>query len=123
MILLIVLAIVAILAWGIVELFLILEEGTPPKDSDLLEMIEKFGSRYNNVGKNWDDCYYIESITDYKVKNIWKSKWSIIFPYYIPDVGAIPIWYKSAGQIDTIFKELKKNSKFENRKRKKLGLD
>ena len=122
-ILIIVVTVLLLLIWGIYEISLLVEYGSAPKDSDLLEMLEKYGSEYNVINKNWDDCYYISSGASYKVKDIWKSKAGIIFPYYLPAVGVIPAWYKSAGQIDSIFKKLNKNSKFENNKRKKLGLE
>ena len=122
-ILIIVVVLLLLLIWGGYELSLLIEYGSAPKDSDLLEMLDKYGSDDNVINKNWDDCYYISSGKSYKLKDIWKSKAGIIFPYYFPSVGVIPIWYKSAGQIDIIFKELKKNSKFENNKRKSLGLD
>jgi hypothetical protein len=122
-VLVICLAIAIGITWGAYEISLLVEYGSAPKDSDVLEMLEKFGSDYNNINRNWDDCYYIRSATSYVVKDIWKSKIGILFPYYIPSVGVIPAWYKSAGIIETMFKELKESSQLKNEKRKKLGLD
>ena len=109
--------------WIIYGISLVAEYGLPPKDSDVLEMLEKYKSEYNRINTNWDNCYYIEAKINSKVRTIWKTKVGILIPYYIINVGVIPVWYKSAGQIDAMFKELKKGSEFENKKRKKLGLE
>lgn len=123
MIILIVLASFAAFAWVIAELFLFCEEGTPPKDSDVLEMLDKYSNQYNSIRENYSNNYYIQARSNYQVKEIHKTTWSLLFPYYINNVGVIPVWYKSAPQIETLFKELIKGSEFENKKRKKLGLD
>jgi hypothetical protein len=124
MIFLIVLVAFAAFAWVIAELFLFCEEGTPPKDSDVLEMLEKYSNQYTSIRESYTGgSYYIQSRSSYQVKEIYKTKYSLLFPYYIDNVGVIPVWYKSAPQIEAIFKELKKGSEFENKKRKKLGLD
>jgi len=123
MIFLIVLVAFAAFAWVIAELFLFCEEGTPPKDSDVLEMLEKYSNQYNSIRENYSNSYYIQARSNYQVKEIHKTKYSLLFPYYISGVGVIPVWYKSASQIETLFKELIKGSEFENKKRKKLGLD
>ena len=123
MIILIVLASFAAFAWVIAELFLFCEEGTPPKDSDVLEMLDKYSNQYNSIRENYSNNYYIQARSNYQVKEIHKTRWSLLFPYYINGVGVIPVWYKSASQIETLFKELIKGSEFENKKRKKLGLD
>lgn len=123
MIVLIVLAILASLVWTVLELFLFVEEGTPPKDSDVLEMLEKYGNEYNMIRKDYGGSYYIGARSSYKVRDIYKTKWSLLYPYYITGVGVIPVWYKATPQIETLFKELTKGSEFENKKRKKLGLD
>jgi hypothetical protein len=123
MIFLIVLVAFAALAWVVCELFLFLEEGTPPKDLDVLEMLDKYSNQYNSIRGNYSNSYYIQARSNYQVKEIHKTRWSLLFPYYINGVGVIPIWYKSASQIETLFKELIKGSEFENKNRKKLGLD
>ncbi len=124
MIFLIVLIAFAAFAWIVSELILFLEEGTPPKDSDVLEMLDKYRNDYNSIRESYNGGnYYIQARSNYQVKEIYKTKWSLLFPYYISNVGVIPVWYKSTPQIEAIFKELKKGSEFENKKRKKLGLD
>ena len=118
------LVVLAILFWVCCELIQFLEEGTPPKDSDVLEMLEKYRNHYDKIRENYSGgSYYIGGRVSYEVKDIYKTKYSLLFPYYIDGVGVIPAWYKSASQIETIFKELMKGSEFENKKRKKLGLD
>jgi hypothetical protein len=124
MIFLIVLTAFAAFAWIVSELILFLEEGTPPKDLDVLEMLEKYSNDYTSIRESYSrGNYYIQARSNYQVKEIYKTKYSLLFPYYIDNVGVIPVWYKSAPQIETLFKELKKGSEFENKKRKKLGLD
>lgn len=123
MIILVGLIVLAILFWVGCELIQFLEEGTPPKDSDVLEMLEKYGNHYDDFRENWDGKPYIIGRSSYHVKQIYKTKYSLLFSYYISGVGVIPVWYKSASQIETIFKELIKGTEFENKKRKKLGLD
>jgi hypothetical protein len=124
MVFLICLAVLVVFALVVFELVLLSEEGAPPKDSDVLEMLEKYRNHYDKIRENYSGgSYYIGGRVSYEVKDIYKTKWSLLFPYYINGVGVIPAWYKSASQIETIFKELMKGSEFENKKRKKLGLD
>lgn len=124
MVFLIVLAVLVLFALVVFELVLLSEEGAPPKDSDVLEMLEKYRNHYDKIRENYSGGnYYIGGRVSYEVKDIYKTKYSLLFPYYITGVGVIPAWYKSASQIENIFKELMKGSEFENNKRKKLGLD
>lgn len=124
MVFLIVLAVLVLFALVVFELVLLSEEGAPPKDSDVLEMLEKYRNHYDKIRENYSGGnYYIGGRVSYEVKDIYKNKYSLLFPYYIDGVGVIPAWYKSASQIENIFKELMKGSEFENKKRKKLGLD
>jgi len=110
------------IVWGIIEIVMIFEQGLPPTDSDMLEYLQKTKEDYTVMRKNWDDCFYIEGNT-WETKTVWRTRWSILFPYYIPNVGVLPVWYKSTKQLDIIFKDLKSKSKFNNNKRKELGLD
>jgi hypothetical protein len=44
---LIILLILGLVLWVVVESINLFELGTPPKDSDILEMLEKYGADYN----------------------------------------------------------------------------
>lgn len=99
--------------------------GSPAKDEDILEMLEKRGDGYNDISKNWDDVLTIGSSGwNIDVPKISKNnKWFIHYPYYIEGVGVVPRWYKSKKVIDAKFAELIKGSRYETNKRKKLGLE
>ena len=122
-VLLIVLAVVVFFVWAIYEISLIVENGSPATDKDVMEMLATYKGEYDYLKENWDGVQYIEAVRGYRAKPIYKTKAGIIFPYYINGVGVVPVWYKSASEIDSLFKELKKGSEFENKKRKSLGLD
>lgn len=97
----------------ILSIMPIISIDTPPKDSDILEYLEK--------NKNSEIVYY-ESI--YRIgDNMRITKLPIynrlIFPYYIMDVGPIPRWYKSY----KIIKKYDIKSKYDIKtKREVLGL-
>jgi hypothetical protein len=118
------LALIILAVWAIYGFSLLAEQGAPPKDVDVMEFLDKNESNYLTLCTNWDGCYYISggSWKD-PVPNIFKTKAGILFPYYINNVGLIPVWYKSANRIDVVFTKLHKGSKYDNSKRKKLGLD
>lgn len=117
--LLIILLIIALLIWAFTEIALLIEEGTPAEDSDILEMLEKYKDIYT-IDKKWNDKF---KLTAWQAPNIHQTKYSIIFPYYISGVGVVPIWYKSAGGFKTIFEEKISASKYKTTKRDKLGLN
>jgi hypothetical protein len=106
----------------IVECMHMFEQGTPAKDSDILEMLEKYGVDFD-VDKKWNDKFKLYA-SSYKsnAPNIHQTQYSIIFPYYISDVGVIPIWYKSASRLKSMFEEKITASKYTTTKRDKLGL-
>lgn len=110
---------IALLVWAFIEVALITEEGTPAEDSDILEMLEKYQAEYT-VDKKWNDKF---KLTTWKAPNIHQTQYSIIFPYYIDGVGVVPIWYKSADRLKTIFEEKISASKYKTTKRGKLGLE
>lgn len=100
-----------------------LTEGSPAKDSDILEMFEKHGEDYNKLTKNWEDLYNIE-VNTYDFPRIKQNKsWYVLYPYSINGVGVAPRWYKSKKVIDAKFAELIRKSNVYISKRKKLGLD
>lgn len=99
--------------------------GSPAKDADILEMLEKKGDSYNDLTKNWDDVLTIGcSNWNVEVPKISKnSKWFIYYPYSIEGVGVVPRRYKSRKVIDAKFAELFKGSRYDTNKRRKLGLE
>jgi hypothetical protein len=122
MIILFVLLIVALLMWIVFESFHVFEEGAPAKDQDILEMLELKGKDYA-IDQTWDDKFLLKSLS-YKVSvpYIHQTKYSILFPYYISDIGVIPVWYKSAKVLNQMFKEKIAASEYKVTKRDKLGL-
>ena len=91
--------------------------GFPPKDSDVLEFVEKVRESNPSLldGKN-PDCMISSSGNPY----ISTSLSTCLIGCYIQDVGAIPRWYKSYGEIQKLYVELGANSG--KTKREKLGL-
>ena len=108
----------------LIELYNIQINGWPTKDDDLLEMINAFSDEYTKLDTNYSSETYIEG-RNWKTPRIIRSKFSLLFPYYIPSVGVIPDWYKSKKEIDVIFKHLEIKHKVHKKesKRSKLGLD
>ena len=122
-ILLIAIAVSLLIAQVITSIFLRFEEGSPAKDKDILEMLEK--ASYTEVTQKWDNTFFIEAeYRNSNVPRIYKNnKWFIYYPYTIEGVGVVPRWYRSRKIIDAKFKELIKGSRYDNNKRKKLGLE
>jgi hypothetical protein len=121
MILLVILVIIGLFVWVCGECVNLFQLGLPPKDSDILEMLEKYGVEYE-VDKKWNDKFKLKVSFKSNSPNINQTQYSIIFPYYISDVGLIPIWYKSAKIIEQMFKDKITNSKYKTTTREKLGL-
>jgi len=117
----IVLSIIALIIWALAECFILTEEGTPAKDSDILEMLEKYKVEYN-VEKKWNDKFKLKTSYRSDAPSIHQTQRSIIFPYYISNVGVVPIWYKSASKIKNMFEEKISASTYNTTKRDKLGL-
>ena len=113
---------ILLFTWIIFEIVLIFHCGLPLKDGDLLEMLDVYDLDYVKYDCNWNDEFYIDC-NHYKGPRIYKSKYSFLFTYHIKDAGVIPVWYKSTKRIEKLFIELKNKSKYNNQKRKKLGLD
>ena len=91
--------------YSLVELYNIQANGWPTKDNDLLEMINAFSDEYTKINIKQTSGIYIEG-ENWKTPRIIRSKFSLLFPYYIPSVGLIPKWYKSKKEIDIIFRNL-----------------
>jgi hypothetical protein len=89
----------------------------PPKDEDVLEFIEKVrksnpylldGAKRNSILGSSGNPYISSSLS------------TILMGCHISDVGAIPRWYKSYGEIQKLYAELGVNNI--KTKREKLGL-
>jgi hypothetical protein len=91
--------------------------GFPPKDEDVLEFIEKVrksnpvlldGAKPDSMISSSGNPYISSSLS------------TCLMGYYISDVGAIPRWYKSYGEIQKLYVEL--GAKSGKTKKEKLGL-
>jgi hypothetical protein len=122
MIILLVLVIVALIMWIICESLHVFEEGAPAKDSDILEMLEKYQADFD-LDKKYNDKFKLKASYRSNAPSIHQTQYSIIFPYYISGVGVVPIWYKSASKIKQMFDEKISTSKYTVTKRDKLGLN
>jgi hypothetical protein len=117
MVVLVVFLIVALIAFISFELVNINVCGFPPKDEDVLEFIEKVrkSNPYLLDGAK-PGCMLCSSGNPY----ISSSLSTCLMGYYIKDVGAIPRWYKSYGEIQKLYAELGVNNV--KTKREILGL-
>lgn len=118
---LIILLIAVSIVLTIIEMANLFELGTPPKDSDILEMLEKYKVEYE-VDKKWNDKFKLKASFRSKTPSIHQTQYSIIFPYYIDGVGLIPIWYESTKILEELFKDRITKSIYKITKREKLGL-
>jgi hypothetical protein len=117
MVVLVVFLIVALIVFIAFELINISVCGFPPKDEDVLEFVEKVrkSNPYLIDGATSDSM--ISSSGNPFISN---SLRTVLMGCYINDVGAIPRWYKSYGEIQKLYTELgAKNTKTT---REKLGL-
>jgi hypothetical protein len=121
MIIVFILLIVAIILWAGFELFHIFEQGTPAKDSDILEMLQDETMIFQLEKRRWDGKFRL-SPDRFNTPDIVQTTSSILFPYYINDVGVVPVWYKSARVLNQMFKEKIAASNYTITKRDKLGL-
>ena len=129
MIVLLIILIVGLLVLGIIETVTAFDLGSPISDkdiSDYLDRIEK-ENLINGITLRWNDKYVL-NVKGYTTRHhsnpsIYQTQYSIIFPYYITDVGVIPIWSKAYSRVKKLFKDNIENSTYKTDKRKKLGLD
>ena len=117
MIVLVMLLIAGLIFFSIYELTNLSVTGFPPKDEDVLEFIEKVrksnpylldGAKPGSMISSSGNPYISSSLS------------TILMGYHISDVGAIPRWYKSYGEIQKLYAELGANDV--KTKREKLGL-
>jgi hypothetical protein len=117
MVVLIILLIVGFVFFLIYEIVVMSVTGFPPKDKDVLEFIEKVKkSNPERIDGVKPGCMLCSSGNPY----ISSSLSTCLIGCYIQDVGAIPRWYKSYGEIQKLYVELGANSG--KTKREKLGL-
>jgi len=122
MILLIILLSLGLFVLICVECVNLFELGLPPKDSDILEMLEKYSGEYE-LDRKWNDKFRLcRNSSKSMAPLIHQTGYSVIFPHYIADVGLVPIWYKSTKVIEQLFKDKKVKSKYKITTREKLGL-
>jgi hypothetical protein len=129
MIVLIIILIVGLLVLGVVETITACELGSPISDKDISDYLDKIEREnlINGVSLRWNDKFVL-NVKGYTHRhndnpNIYQTQYSLIFPYYINNVGVIPIWSKSYTRLRTIFRENIENTASNTNKRKKLGLD
>ena len=117
MIVLVIFLIIALITFISFELININVCGFPPKDEDVLEFIEKVrksnpylldGAKPDSMISSNGNPYISSSLS------------TCLMGYYISDVGAIPRWYKSYGEIQKLYVEL--GAKSGKTKKEKLGL-
>jgi hypothetical protein len=117
MIVLVIFLIIALIVFIAYELTNLSVTGFPPKDEDVLEFIEKLrnsepylldGAKPGSMLCSSGNPYISSSLS------------TCLMGYYIKDVGAIPRWYKSYGEIQKLYAELGVNNV--KTKREKLGL-
>jgi hypothetical protein len=118
MVVLVVLLIVGLIGFVAFESININVCGFPPKDEDVLEFIEKVrkSNPYLLDGGAKPDSIISSSGNPF----ISNSLRTVLMGCYINDVGAIPRWYKSYGEIQKLYAELGVNNV--KTKREKLGL-
>jgi hypothetical protein len=117
MVVLLILLIAGLILFVLFELININVCGFPPKDEDVLEFIEKVrksnpvlldGAKPDSMISSSGNPYISITLR------------TILMGCYIQDVGAIPKWYKSYGEIQKLYVEL--NAKSGKTKREILGL-
>jgi len=117
MLILVVLLIIGLILFVGFELVNINVCGFPPKDEDVLKFIEKVrksnpelidGVKPGSIISSSGNPYISSSLS------------TCLMGYYINDVGTIPKWYKSYGEIQKLYIEL--GAKSGKTKKEKLGL-
>jgi len=117
MIVLVALLIAGLIFLSIYELTNLSVTGFPPKDEDVLEFIEKVRKSNPELMDGVKPGSMLYSSGNPYISS---SLSTCLMGYYIKDVGAIPRWYKSYGEIQKLYAELGVNNV--KTKREKLGL-
>lgn len=123
MTLLSILLIIVLIAGIIVEIVIMFEIGTPISDEDLSDFLNKIKTKNIPIKlyKEWNGKFrlYFERLG---TPSIIQTPYSIIFPYYIVDVGVIPIWSSSYRRVKDMFTNEINKSPYTSNKRSRLGL-
>jgi hypothetical protein len=129
MVVLLIILIVGLVVLGVLESIALFELGSPISDKDISDYLDKIEKEnlIEGVTKRWNDKFVL-NVRGYTHRhndnpNIYQTQYSLLFPYYIVDVGVIPIWSKSYTRLRNIFKEDIEKTPYKTNKRKKLGLD
>lgn len=117
MVILVVLLIIGLILFVAFELINISLCGFPPKDKDVLEFVEKVRKSNPHLINGVTSDFMICSSDNPYISN---SLTTCLMGCYISDVGTIPRWYKSYGEIQKLYVEL--GAKGVKTKREKLGL-
>ena len=117
MVVLVIFLIIALITFISFELININVCGFPPKDEDVLEFIEKVRKSNPELMDGVKPGSMLWSSGNPYISS---SLSTCLMGYYIKDVGAIPRWYKSYGEIQKLYAELGVNNV--KTKREKLGL-
>jgi hypothetical protein len=129
MIVLLIVLIVGLVVLGIIETVTAFDLGSPISDKDISDYLDRIENEnlINGITLRWNDKYVLNvkgyTIRHHSNPSIYQTQYSIIFPYYITDVGVIPIWSKSYSRVKKLFKDNIENSSYRTDKRKKLGLE
>jgi hypothetical protein len=116
-VILFILLIIGLILFVAFELININVCGFPPKDKDVLEFVEKVRKSNPYIIDGATSDSMISSNGNPFISN---SLRTTLMGCYINDVGTIPRWYKSYGEIQKLYVELGVNNV--KTKREKLGL-
>jgi hypothetical protein len=117
MIVLVIFLIVGFVSFAVYEGTNLSVTGFPPKDEDVLEFLEKVKKSNPSLLDGVKPDSMLRSNGNPYISN---SLRTVLMGCYINDVGAIPRWYKSYGEIQKPYVEL--GAKSGKTKREKLGL-
>jgi hypothetical protein len=120
-----ILLVVALFVCVVHELIFIIDRGIPPKDKDMIEMLEKYKDTYSKLDRKYNDQFTLESNVDRRAgkgPKIIRFNCSILWLGYIEDIGVLPRWYKSSKILKQLFDQQIKASSYSVTKRDKLGL-
>jgi hypothetical protein len=117
MVMVIVVLVVGLLFFSVREIVLMSVTGFPPKDEDVLEFLEKVRKSNPTLLDGVEPNCMISSGDNLFIST---SLRSCLIGCYINEIGGIPRWYKSYGEIKKLYAELGVNDV--KTKREKLGL-